>query len=296
MHIAIIGAGVVGQATGLGLIARGHEVTFVDINPETIAKLGVDGLTAVTPAELDLNVYDLSFVCVPTLTDFSTGIIMDHLQAATQNIGEKLAQLNGDHYPVIIYRCTMLPGTTEELTRELEAQTGLTAGLHFGVGYQPEYLRAFAAEDDFAHPRAVVISAIKDDQEALDRLMRLYVNFGAPIEVMSPLAAEFQKYVHNNGNAVMISFFNALRQLGLSLGLQPDEINQAFAVTTRTADFKVMPAYGTRDRGAYGEACLPKDLTAMIYFMKSLPNSTALQATLAFMQATQAVNISIGGQ
>ena len=37
-RMIIVGSGVVGQATGKGFTKKGHIVSYVDINPQTIAK------------------------------------------------------------------------------------------------------------------------------------------------------------------------------------------------------------------------------------------------------------------
>ncbi|OHA23220.1 MAG: hypothetical protein A2W52_02555 [Candidatus Taylorbacteria bacterium RIFCSPHIGHO2_02_49_25] len=37
--LAVIGAGIVGQATGKGFIGNRHDVIFCDINPEVLARL-----------------------------------------------------------------------------------------------------------------------------------------------------------------------------------------------------------------------------------------------------------------
>ena len=39
MKIMILGAGVVGKATGKGFVKYGHTVTFVDINPSVLEKI-----------------------------------------------------------------------------------------------------------------------------------------------------------------------------------------------------------------------------------------------------------------
>src|SRR2546422_8549781 len=49
---AIIGSGVVGAATGVGLAARGHRVVFCDVDPERVALLVGRGHDAVRASEL----------------------------------------------------------------------------------------------------------------------------------------------------------------------------------------------------------------------------------------------------
>ena len=36
MKITVVGAGFVGHATGKGLSEQGHEVTFLDVNPDPV--------------------------------------------------------------------------------------------------------------------------------------------------------------------------------------------------------------------------------------------------------------------
>jgi UDPglucose 6-dehydrogenase len=37
-RILVIGSGVVGQATGKGFTKKGHDVSYVDINPQVIRR------------------------------------------------------------------------------------------------------------------------------------------------------------------------------------------------------------------------------------------------------------------
>jgi len=64
--IAIIGSGVVGQATGKGLIKKGHQVVFVDISIETIKRLCQEGFESRLPNEMDNVAAQISMVCVST--------------------------------------------------------------------------------------------------------------------------------------------------------------------------------------------------------------------------------------
>ena len=52
-NIVIVGAGVVGEATGKGLAKKGHQVSYVDVNPKRIAQLRQHNLPAMTAQEVD---------------------------------------------------------------------------------------------------------------------------------------------------------------------------------------------------------------------------------------------------
>ena len=47
-NILIVGAGVVGQATGKGFAKKGHQITFVDVDKSKISDLQQQGHRATT--------------------------------------------------------------------------------------------------------------------------------------------------------------------------------------------------------------------------------------------------------
>jgi UDPglucose 6-dehydrogenase len=282
--IVIVGAGVVGTATGAGLSQHGHDVTFVDISPEAIARLSAQGYRAITPDMLDLTGMDAVFVSVTALTG-DDGIDLSHLLDATHMIGEKLATTTSS--PVIVYRCTMPPGVVrDQLTPLLECVSGKTAGFGFDVAYSPEYLRAVSAADDFLHPRLVTIATHAKDDRAHQLVHSIMNSFGAPVEWLSLEEAEFQKYVNNVYNAIKISAFNFFRVLAQKAGIDPEP---AFQLCTLSAEGLYNPAYGTRNYGPYDGACLPKDLKALLSYARTLGVDAAL------LEATAAINRSYAG-
>src|SRR6266498_2724475 len=203
-RILIIGAGVVGKATGVGLFEHDHNVTFVDTNPATVDRLRNEGYRAICPEEI--NLYDVTavFVSVTALTSESDGIDLSHLKAATQTLGEKLAYT--DAKPVIVYRCTLPPGTVQaELIPMLEKFSGKQVGTGFGVVYNPEFLRANTALDDFQNPRIVILASRKRDCWEHQAVEAILHEFG-PTHWLEFEQAELLKYVNNVYNAVKITF------------------------------------------------------------------------------------------
>jgi UDP-glucose 6-dehydrogenase len=63
--VSILGAGVAGHATGVGLESLGHSVIFVDISAERLATLRQAGHTTHAD-EMTLEGVDAVFVAVPT--------------------------------------------------------------------------------------------------------------------------------------------------------------------------------------------------------------------------------------
>lgn len=284
-RIMIIGAGVVGAATGNGFTEHDHDVTYVDVNPDVINRLTDQGCTAITPDDVDLNLVDAVFVSVTALTG-EDGIDLTHLLAATRSIGRKLRYVNEGHFPVIVFRCTMPPGTVRgTLVPMLEEFSGRKVGVDFGVAYNPEFLRAATAADDFLNPRAIVLASFEERDRAHERIRALLRGFGAPSHWVTFEEAELLKYVNNVGNAVKITFFNFMRMVAEKFGINPEDV---FALSVETAEGLWNPVYGTRDHGAFGGVCLPKDTKALRHF------ADEIGIDVAFLDAVLSINQTVG--
>jgi UDPglucose 6-dehydrogenase len=264
LSILIVGSGVVGNATGIGLQQLGHDVIFVDVNEERIQLLRGRGLKVLHVDSMKLDGVETVFVAVPTPST-QNGIDLSSIDAACDTIGTALRAATGN--PLIVFRSTVLPGTTRRrLIPRLEAASGRVSGCDFDVCFNPEYLRAWNAVDDFLDFKFVTIGAATHDDVANKRLRGVFENFDAVFTDLTYEEAEFQKYVHNLYNATKISFFNEMRQAGEALGI--DDVEATFKLTATTAESIWNPYYGMRDFGPFGGACLPKDTSAWVSYAK----------------------------
>lgn len=260
-RIAIIGSGVVGKATGRGLIETGHDVKFFDINPEKVKSLKEEGYYADSPENIPVETTDAFFLTVSTPT-VDDKIYLDFLEAAVANLG-KLVK-NKKEYFLIVGRSTMPPGTTEErIIPLLEKYSGKKAGVDFGVCMNPEYLREVSAEKDFAHPWIIVIGAL--DKKSDEMLTEIYKTHTCPIHHVSLKEAEVQKYAHNLYNAAKISFFNEMRIVSDAINVDADKI---FKITADSAEGSWNKEYGIKNLGPFGGSCLPKDTSAFLSWAK----------------------------
>jgi UDPglucose 6-dehydrogenase len=263
-RIFIVGSGVVGEATGNGFLAVGHEVTFIDTSVPRTRELRVRGLDA--RVELDLGVETDSFVFL-TLPTPHQGWAYDlrAFTAGTAAVGRALAASPGRH--TVVVRSTVSPGTTEAVVRPvLEGASGKTAGVGFALATNPEFLRATSAAADFRNPWMTVIAS--RDSHTLTQLRELLAPFGGELRTFDdPAEAEFIKCAHNIFNATKISFWNEMWLVARELGLALDPIA---ATVARSAEGSINPEYGIRGGAPYGGACLPKDTFGFLGFAASI--------------------------
>lgn len=261
--VAIVGAGVVGTATGAGFHTLGKRVLFVDTNERRLADLGQRGFV-IHPVDEPLDAQArFIFVCVNTPYGVDA-IDLNYVKASMASVGALIAAQREP--PVVIIRSTVLPGTTEKILAPLLAQHSdrkLNEG--FFLAYNPEFLRAASSEEDFLHPRAIVLGLVQDDAALRGRLTELFRPIDSEIHFMSIMESEFVKYLNNLRNSTLISFANEMWLMGNHLGL---DTNRCLSVITVVSETIWNPKYGSTGGAPYGGTCFPKDTKSMRAFAR----------------------------
>ncbi len=273
MKVSIIGAGVVGKATGMGLHKYGHDVLFYDVDEQKLKILAEQGYR-VTETLKSARGFDIHMICVPSLlVDGKFDIIP--LEAAITELSEVLVQQ--DAYQAVVVRSTLLPFTTErKVIPLLQNCCPLRLGRDYGICYNPEFLREAYALEDFLQPPAIVIGEV--DERSGNMLAELYAPFQSPQFRTTLGNAEAIKCFSNVYNATKVSFFNMLYLIAQRSGLDHEIISQALSKCSlgiRNAE------YYTRGGWAFGGECLPKDLAASITFIKEQGIDPKLFETVA---------------
>lgn len=287
MRIAIIGTGYVGLVSGACFASKGHQVTCVDVDPRKIDMINsknppiheeglLELLDEVVPARLsatsDLEAAvmgaDLTMIAVGTPFDGDT-IDLGYIRKAAEQIGAVLA--NKADYHVVVVKSTVVPGTTETVVLPiLEATSGKRAGVDFGVGMNPEFLKEGEAIADFMNPDRVVIGGI--DDRSIERQAELYAAFeGVDVLKTTPGTAEMIKYTANALLATLISFSNEVGNAAAAFGVDAVDVMRGVHLDKRFSP--ILPS-GERVRPGmlsylaagcgFGGSCFPKDVNAII--------------------------------
>ena len=261
MDIAIVGAGVVGRATGTGFALNGSRVVFYDIDPEKRWK--IENSSCHTNMKFmgvreAVRASDASFICVPTPTTLSGCYDLTYVESAARSVGRALAQKKSYH--VIVLRSTVTPGVTRNVVKPiLEDESGKKAGKDFGLAFNPEFLRVATALEDFLNPSRIVIGEY--DRMSGDVLEVLYSSFNASMFRVDLEVAEMSKLVANAFLSMKISFFNEVYLWCQKLGVDQGKVSQIAATDPRIG------TYGSHGGRPFGGSCLPKDLDALIHFL-----------------------------
>jgi GDP-mannose 6-dehydrogenase len=280
--ISVFGIGYVGVVSAACLARDGHHVVAVDLVParvdiinsgqSPIVENGLGPLIAQAVASGNLVASlngaqavadtDASYVCVGTPSTADGAVGLDFVAGACRDIGQAIAQKSSFHS--VIIRSTIVPGTMENTCIPLlEAASGKKAGIDFGVGYFPEFLRESTAIADYDNPGMIVFGAL--DQPTFVLLNSLNKNMPCtPFEVDLP-TAEMVKYTSNAWRAVKVSFANEIGNIAKACGLDGQLVMQILC-----SDDKVnMSPHFMRPGFAFGGSCLPKDVRALQYLARS---------------------------
>jgi GDP-mannose 6-dehydrogenase len=289
MNVSVFGLGYVGCVSAACFADAGHQVMGVDIDAKKVAMVaggrspviepGLDDLIArqrqvgrlhaLTDPTAAVENTEVSFVCVGTPSADNGSLDLTHVEAVTRQIGAALAVK--DRWHVVIYRSTMLPGTTaSRLIPLLEASSGKRAGRDFGVAVNPEFLREGTAIADFHAPSRTVIGEL--DAASGDRVARLYDSISAPCVRLALGEAEICKYVDNAFHATKVAFANEMGTLCRLHGIDSHRVMEVFCLDTK---LNLSPYY-LKPGFAFGGSCLPKDVRALLHRARSLDAAAPL--------------------
>lgn len=231
--ISVIGLGYVGLPLAVAFGRSGRRVVAFDIDRRRVEELrvGADRTGEVPADELrqadlllttdpaDLAAADFHIVTVPTPVNDARQPNLAPLISATRTVGRILKA--GD---IVVYESTVYPGATEEdCVPVLEAESGLTFGRDFTVGYSPERINPGDREHRFTTIRKVVSGS---DAATLDIVAQVYgsvVRAGIH-KAPSVKVAEAAKVIENTQRDINIALMNELSLIFSRLGIDTRDV------------------------------------------------------------------------
>lgn len=235
IKVGIVGCGFVGGALRTWLLENNAE------NVEVYVSDPPKGFND------DLSQIDIAFlqIHVPTEDDGTQDLTL--MKELIRNLPD---------VPVFV-RTTILPGTSELLSRETKHQ----------VCYMPEFLTERTHIEDFRKQTMVFTGAV-------ELLVKVFPS--KKFTVMTPLEAEITKYSHNVFGAYKVTYFNAVREYCVKMGADWSKVHTGCLLSGYINDTHTYVP-GPDGKFGYGGKCFPKDVNA---FAK-LTEGTSLGTLLA---------------
>ncbi|MEI6701740.1 MAG: 2-dehydropantoate 2-reductase N-terminal domain-containing protein [Actinomycetota bacterium] len=277
-QVTVVGAGIIGSATGRALAEVGHEIDFVDVNPQKVENLQREGFSAAL--EIGSRSGGIFMLSVPT-PSVGTGYDLSIIETASRSVGAAIS--NATEPVIVVTRSTVAPGFSDRSLKSwIEESSGREVGDDLALVSAPEFLREVSATEDARHPWISVVGG--SNAGAVSRVLEMFAPLGGAQAVFpNATSAEMVKIVHNCYNAAKISFWNEIAILCDSLEIDQIPIGE---VVAQSAEASFNPAYGIKGGRPYGGACLPKDLEGLIGF------ATNEGVDVPLLEAIRAVNDS----
>ncbi|MGH9921684.1 MAG: UDP-glucose dehydrogenase family protein [Nitrososphaerales archaeon] len=308
MHVCVVGLGYVGLSMATVMAHKGISVIGVDNNEErcSLIKKGkapffepkLDDLLNTTLGKnlqitSDLN-YALAncqicFISVGTPSYPDDSPNLSFIEKVSLEIGRVLNKLDNGDFRAIAIKSTVPPSTTETRIKSImERVSGKKAGIDFGVCMNPEFLREGSAVEDMFSPHLIVIGVTDERTKIimLNLYRELYSNSLPRVLVTNIINAELIKYANNAFLATKISFINTIANVCSKIpGADVEIIAKAIGY-----DPRISPLFLKAGPG-YGGSCLPKDVSGLLSFCRSIGYDPILLESIQLVNQNQALAV-----
>lgn len=207
----------------------------------------------------NIDMADIIFIAVPTprSSDGSCDL---------SAVGNALGLIADEAPKIVVIKSTVIPGTTEHFQNEFQQWKML---------FNPEFLTEKRAWEDFIRPDRQIVGFTEHSIDAAHIVLSLLPKapFMSPWGIntykqirITATEAEIIKYGGNIHFARKVNFANMLNLVCENLGVDYENVRQGMAADFRIGDSHLDVNHnGYRGFGGY---CFPKDLDALISFLK----------------------------
>tara|TARA_A200000159_G_scaffold161295_1_gene182947 strand:+ start:1148 stop:1978 length:831 start_codon:yes stop_codon:yes gene_type:complete len=235
MNIGIVGEGVVGSAIKCGFERLGHDVFIHDIKYGTTIDVVLDT--------------EVCYICVPTPSKDDGSCDISIVESVVDDL------LDNNYSGVIAIKSTVIPGTTEKLSKKSNR-----------ISFVPEFLRERCATTDFIQNHEVCVIGTNSEED-YQIIKKSHGDYPQRFVYCTPTEAEFSKYFNNVHNAMEIIFANSFYELCESMGVSYDNVKNC--VKNRSNINTVYLQCNKNYRG-FGGVCLPKDTKALDFLCETM--------------------------
>ncbi|MEK7089875.1 MAG: hypothetical protein AAB920_03615 [Patescibacteria group bacterium] len=198
------------------------------------------------------------FLCLPTPYNEKTGYNTDILQSVIEFFEKP---------KIFVIKSTVLPGTTDALQKKY-AQ-------HYFL-HNPEFLRDASAWKDFIASHIQIVGYTAKSKRFAKKILSI-LPLAPHRKIFTAKTTESIKLVNNSFLSLRVAFANEIYDITKKIGVDYDSVRDSIGRDARigTSHFDVWSG-GYR---GFGGKCLPKDLKALIYFIrKNNSNGKVLEA------------------
>ena len=256
MKIIIAGFGYVGKAVH-SIFEKKHNVIIIDpkINNNAVKDhLNSDGI----------------IICVPTYVTADGSYSLAEIKSVLDTVPEKM--------PVLI-KSTVRPDDIDILS-ELYP--------HLKITYNPEFLRAATAMEDYYHQPYIIIGG-DDPDKFWQKLLLVTLPNCKAIHTCSAKESAIVKQSTNAFLSIKNSFFNQIYDICEHSNVNFNLVRDLLILDRRIGkDHAIVP--GPDGQRGFGGHCLPKDTEAFLSYSKKIETQlTVLEAAISYNKTVRKI-------
>ena len=236
IKVGVIGNGFVGEAISFAFSSI-SDIYIYDIDPSKC----LNDIESVHNC-------DFVFVCVPTPMYEDGSQDLSYVESAFQKATDG---------PVYILKSTVLPGTTDRLTKKYPK---------IKIIFSPEFLTERTAKLDMLTQSRIILGGELSLTEKAKTLFNQRFKIKNIIQTDSK-TAELTKYMNNTFFATKVSIMNEFKMLSDKIGANWEDALRGFVSDGRIGDSH-LNVPGHDGKLGYGGTCFPKDVNALLSFSK----------------------------
>lgn len=228
MKIAIIGFGNIGKHVYNEVKNFNHEITIIDIKNDNYK-------------DVIKNMYDMSFVCVPT-------DMLHNGHCDTSVVESVISKITSE---VFLIKSAIPPGTTEKIKNKTKKR----------IVYSPEfYGTTIHSEREMPF---VILGGEKKDCNFCANFYSTIKRGSFRIVFTDLKTAELVKYMENSFLALKVTFCNEFATLAKKIGVEYAELRELFVLDERMGNSHT---FVYEHQPYYDSHCLNKDIPALLSF------------------------------
>ncbi len=235
--VGVLGNGFVGEA-----------ISFAFSSVADMYAFDTDPLKSLNDLE-SVHHCDFVFICVPTPMYEDGSQDLSYVESAFEKATDR---------PIYILKSTVLPGTTEKLSKKYP---------NFKIIFSPEFLTERTAKLDMLTQSRIILGG---DLSLTEKAKILFNNRFKTKNIIQTdsKTAELTKYMNNTFFATKVSIMNEFKLLCDKVGANWEDALKGFISDGRIGDSH-LNVPGHDGKLGYGGTCFPKDVNALLGFSKS---------------------------
>lgn len=201
----------------------------MEVGDEVIRRTTVD----FTSDETRLREAKFHIIAVPTPINTDHTPDLFPVQDASHIVGRNLTPGS-----IVVYESTVYPGVTEDICVPiLEAESGLTCGVDFKIGYSPERINPGDKVHTLTKIRKIVSGMDEETCSIIKQVYDIIIEVGT-FPVSNIKTAEAVKVVENSQRDINIAFMNELAMVFDRMGIDTNEVIDGMNTKWNALGFK----------------------------------------------------------